>query len=68
MQLGSRKSCMKKMRRRPDFYETKCAAGKTYEMRRRPDFLTNSQWVLCPTDIVCNLYFTNHSSESSSFN
>jgi len=34
----------------------------------RPDFLTNSQWVLCPIYISCNLYLTNHRSESSSLN
>jgi len=47
-----------KMRRRQDL---------SNKMRRRPDFWTKSSWVLCPIDIVCNLYFTNHSSESSSF-
>jgi len=47
-----------KMRRRQDLSNK----------MRRPDVLTKSQWVLWPIDIVCNLFFTNHSSESSSFN
>jgi len=43
-------------------------SGKNMKkMRRRPDFLTKSWWVLCPIDIVCNLFFTNHSLQSSSF-
>jgi len=46
-------------RRRPDL---------SNKMRRRPDFWTLSWWVLCPIDIVCNLFSTNHSSESFSFN
>jgi len=66
MHLGLRKNYMKKMRRRPDFFGNKIDLSN--EMRRRPDILTKSQWVLCPIDIVCNLYFTNHSSESFSFN
>jgi len=34
MHLGLREFCIKKMRRRPDFlYETKCAAGKTYQIK-----------------------------------
>jgi len=36
------------------------------KMCRRPDFWTRSWWVLCPVDIVCNLFSTNHSSKSSS--
>ena len=48
-----------KMRRRQDL---------SNKMRRRPDFWTKSWWVLYPIDIVCNLFLTNHSSESSSFN
>jgi len=31
-------------------------------------FLNKSWYVLCPIDIVCNLFSTNHSSESSFFN
>jgi len=34
----------------------------------RPDFLNKSWCVLCPIDIVCNFFSTNHSSGSSSFN
>jgi len=49
----------KKMRRRQDL---------SNKMRRRPEFLTNSLWILCPVGAVCNLFSTNHSSESSSFN
>jgi len=37
------------------------------KMRRRPDFVTKSWWVLCPVDIECNLFSTNHISESFSF-
>jgi len=60
---------MKKMRRRPDFLWNKmrCRQDLSNKMRRRPDFLTKSQWVICPIDIACNLFFTNHSSKSSSF-
>jgi len=29
---------------------------------------SKSSWVLCPVNTVCNWFFTNHSSESSSFN
>ena len=31
-------------------------------------FLTESYCVICPVDVVYNLLFTNHSSESSFFN
>jgi len=31
-------------------------------------FLNKSFWVLCPVNAVYNCFFTNHSSESSSFN
>jgi len=33
MHPGLNKKIMKKMRRRPDFYGTKCAAGKTYQTK-----------------------------------
>jgi len=29
-------------------------------------FVTKSSWVLCPVNAVCNLFSTNHGSESSS--
>jgi len=56
---------MKNMRRRPDFYETKCAAGKTYQKKAaQADFFDQVLMVLCPVNAVCNLFSTNHSSES----
>jgi len=33
MHPGLSRTIMKKMRRRPDFYETKCAAGKIYQTK-----------------------------------
>jgi len=33
MHPGSSKRIMKKMRRRTDFYETKCAAGNIYQIK-----------------------------------
>ena len=50
------------MRRRPDFLWNKMRHRQdlSNKMRRRPDFLTNSQCLLCPIYIVCNLYSTNH--------
>jgi len=70
MHLDLRKIVLKNMRHKPDFLRNKMRRRQdlSNKMRRRPDSLTKSQWVLCPIDIVCNLYFTNHSSESSSFN
>jgi len=61
---------MKNMRRRPDFFWNKMRRRQdlSHKMRPRPDFLTKSWWVPCPIDIACNLFFTNHSSEYSSFN
>jgi len=38
------------------------------KMRCRTDFVTKFSWVLCPFQALCNLFSTNHSSESSSFN
>jgi len=38
------------------------------KMLCRPDFLTKSWWMVCPIDVRCNLFFTNHSSEYSFFN
>ena len=61
---------MIRIRRRPDFLWEKMRHRQdlSNEMRRRPDFLFKSSWVLCPVNAVCNQFFTNHSSESSSFN
>ena len=47
-----------KMRCRPNLLWNKmrrrqCLSNK---MCRRPDFLTKSEWVLCPLDIVCNFF------------
>jgi len=60
----------KNMHRRPDFSWKKMHHRQdlSNKMRRRPDFLTQSWWVLCPIDMVCNWFSTNHSSDSSSFN
>jgi len=70
MHPALRRSCMKKMRRRPDFIWNKMHRRQdlSNKMRRRPDFWTKSSWVLCPIDIVCDSYLTNHSLEFSSFN
>jgi len=46
------------MRRRQDF----CGWKKPYKI-----FLTESCLVLCPTNVVCESLFTNHRSESFSF-
>jgi len=61
---------MKIVRRRPDFFWNKMRRRQNLsnKMRRRPNSLTKSSWVLCPVNAVCNLFSTNHSSESSSFN
>jgi len=60
---------MKIMGRWPDFSRKKLRrrSDLSNKMRRRPDYLTKSSCVLCPIDIVCNLFPINHSSESSSF-
>jgi len=69
MHPGLSKKNMKKMRRRLEFLWNKmcCRQDLSNKMRRRPEFLTQSYWVLCPIYIACNLFFTNHSSESSFF-
>jgi len=63
---------VKKMCRRPDFLWKKMHQRQDLstwnKLRRRPEFLTMSWWILCPIDIVCDLFLTNHNSESSSFN
>jgi len=43
---------MKKMRCRQDLLN---------RMYRRPDFPPQSSWVLCPIDMICSLFTTNHS-------
>jgi len=52
-------SLSKNIPRRQDFSK---------KMRRWPDFLTKSWQVVCPIDIVCNLFSRTHSSKSSSCN
>jgi len=39
------------------FYETKCNAGKTYQIKCAAGqiFLTESSWVVYPVDEICNL-------------
>jgi len=61
---------MSSVRRRPDFKWNTMRRRQdvSNKMRRRPIFLIKSSWVLCPINAVGNLFSTNHSSESSSFN
>jgi len=60
------------MRRRQNVLdEKKCAAGKTDEPKCAAGkiLLTESWWVLCPVDVVCNLYLQSTSQNlRSSFN
>ena len=42
----TQKKLMKKIAAIGKSYETNCAAGKI--------FLTESRWVICPVDVVCN--------------
>jgi len=46
--------------------EMRCRQDLSNKLLLRPDFLTDSWLVVCPIiDVVCNSFFTNHSSESS---
>ena len=60
---------MKTMRQRLDFWWHKMRRKQSLsnKIRCRPIFLAESWWVFCLIDIVCKSFFTNHSSESSSF-
>jgi len=53
------------------FYKTKCAAGKIYETKCAAGQifgLNPDRYLVYRIDIICNLFFTSHSSESYSFN
>jgi len=63
------------------FHGKKCAAGQMFlwnkmrhrqdlsnRLRRMKEFLTESLWVVCPIDTMCNSFFTNYIPESTFFN
>jgi len=48
-----------KMRRKPDFYETKFTTGKTYQTKCAAGWifgLCPHQWVICPVNAACNFF------------